>query len=234
MPSLLNIAIVEDHEVLLEVLVETLRREGHSVIGLTCAEAIDDEGAHQPIDLLILDLGLPGEDGLSLARRFRAAQPHAFIVMLTARTSLSDRVQGYAHGADIYLPKPVEPAELVAVVQSIARRAESGHESDEPASSHMLTLQVSWLTVEGLAGSVKLTRAEAIMLAAFARAPGQVLESWQIMEFLGEDPETYARNGLEARIARLRSKLLHAGSDGGCIRSIRSSGYQLCVRIRVL
>jgi DNA-binding response OmpR family regulator len=116
----LNVVVVEDHDVLREVTLDALRVQGYHVQGVDCAEALGDL-PFQP-DLYIVDLNLPGEDGISLSRRLRAAQPEVGIIMTTARNSIAAKVEGYASGADIYLTKPCSLEELLAAVRSLARR----------------------------------------------------------------------------------------------------------------
>lgn len=89
--------------------------------GQNAQEDLDDLAAHT-FDLLILDLNLPGENGLSIAQRYKRANPGCYIIMLTARSRLEDKVAGYESGADIYLTKPVSSAELIAAIKSLARR----------------------------------------------------------------------------------------------------------------
>jgi DNA-binding response OmpR family regulator len=118
----LNIVVVEDNHDLREAIVEVLTAQGHRVLGLSCAEELGDEGAQAVIDLLVVDLNLPGEDGVSLTRRLRATQPGLCILMMTARDSVRDKVSGYEAGADMYLTKPVSIEELTAAVTSVDRR----------------------------------------------------------------------------------------------------------------
>jgi len=118
----LNIVVVEDNEDLREAIVDVLAALGHRVLGLSCAEELGDEGAQAMIDLLVVDLNLPGEDGVSLSRRLRSTQPGLCILMMTARDTVRDKVAGYEAGADIYLTKPVSIEELSAAVQSLGRR----------------------------------------------------------------------------------------------------------------
>lgn len=105
MSTCLNILVIEDHDDLRELTVEVLNQQGHHAVGFPGAEELND--VFSGFDLLIVDLNLPGEDGLSLARRFRLALPDAGIVMVTAREQAADKVRGYESGADIYLTKPV-------------------------------------------------------------------------------------------------------------------------------
>ncbi len=119
MATHLNIVVVEDNDDLREAIVEVLSALGHRVLGLTCAEELGDEGAQAVIDLLVVDLNLPGEDGVSLTRRLRQIQPGLRILMMTARDTVRDKVSGYEAGADMYLTKPVSIEELTAAVQSL-------------------------------------------------------------------------------------------------------------------
>ena len=119
MATHLNIVVVEDNDDLREAIVEVLSALGHRVLGLTCAEELGDEGAQAVIDLLVVDLNLPGEDGVSLTRRLRQIQSGLCILMMTARDTVRDKVSGYEAGADMYLTKPVSIEELTAAVQSL-------------------------------------------------------------------------------------------------------------------
>jgi DNA-binding response OmpR family regulator len=117
-----NIIVVEDHEALREVTVSALQDMGHKVRGVACAEALNAELQNHHPHLLILDLTLPGEDGVSLARRVRKAHPEIGIIMVTARKELGDKLTGYDSGADLYLTKPTSIEELGAAIQALSRR----------------------------------------------------------------------------------------------------------------
>lgn len=230
--SRLSIVVVEDHDDLREQLVELLAQHGHMVKGLSCAEAIDDECGGEPIDLLIVDLNLPGEDGLSLAQRFRVAQPEAGIFMTTARNQLADRVAGYERGADIYFSKPVAPVELLAAVDALARRLESAL-FNTPVASVILTLDTGDLILRGPLGDISVTNDESLILAALARAASHRLETWQLLQLLERANKDITKANLEIRLVRLRKKLAQAGAAGVTLRSLRNQGYQLCLPIRV-
>ncbi len=122
MASGLNIIVVEDHDDLREVTVEALQGLGHRVRGLACAEALDAALRAAPADLLVLDLNLPGEDGISLARRVRVVRPELGIIMVTVRAQVRDKIEGYGSGADLYLAKPTSIEELEAAIKALARR----------------------------------------------------------------------------------------------------------------
>ncbi len=230
----LNMVVVEDHDDLRDSLVELLQDKGHQVVGLGCAEELDDALGARPVDVLIVDLNLPGEDGYSLSRRFRSAHPQAGIIMVTARHKIADKVQGYESGADIYLPKPVDPDELLAAVTAVSRKLPA-HVS-ALASSLMeppLTVRVMTLKVEGPLGSEKLSDGDVAVITALARAPSQRLELWQLLQILGLSMDDASKSSLEVRIVRLRKKLMAVGADKNCISNIRNVGYQLCVPIEI-
>ena len=230
---LLNIAIVEDHDALREIMVEVLRREGHHVQGLDCAEALDDSLIRSRIDLLISDLNLPGADGYSLTRRFRAAHPLAGIIMVTARNALDDKVNGYQVGTDIYLTKPVSPDELVAAVNSVARRLQAQSTQGQPQTATSLQFDSRRSILSGPLGTCTLVAAESTVLTALARAPDQQLEVWQLLELLNLDLETYTKSTFEVRLARLRKKLVQVGAEKASLRVIERGVYRLAVSLRV-
>jgi DNA-binding response OmpR family regulator len=230
----LNVVLVEDHDVLRQLIAQTLEAVGHRVTALSCAEELEDVAGGQPADVFLIDLNLPGEDGLSLTERVRAAYPLAGVVLVTARSGLDDRLEGYARGADLYLSKPVEVSELCAAVAAMGRRRERVDSIMRDHKASQLTLNERQMRIERHnQAPVSLTASETSILVAFTRAPGQRLAHWQIAETLGLDPATYAKASLEVRIVRLRKKLVDAGADARCIESVRNHGYQLCVGVRI-
>lgn len=230
MVAALNIIVVEDHDTLREVTVALLAEQGHQVTGLDCAEALDDEAGGRVADIYLLDLNLPGEDGISLASRIRQAQPHVGIIMVTARNLSQDIVSGYASGADIYLTKPVGHDELLAAVQALARRVKPGQ---TPASESSLMLEVQRLRLSGPRASLHVTDVEAILLSALARAAGQRLAYWQLFEALGQQATEANKASLEVRIVRLRKKITQATGDSAALKAVRGHGYQLCTPLQL-
>lgn len=222
MATSLNIVLVEDHDSLRDVTADVLRQSGHQVIALSCAEDMEDKVGGRAVDLFILDLNLPGEDGISLARRLRRAHPTVGIIMVTARNRPQDLTIGYAEGADMYLMKPVEVETLLAAVESISRRL-----SQTPADTG-LCLKKDTLRLIGPSGSVTVQAIEADLLTAFARAPERRLETWQLAELFGNEDSGFSKSGIEVRITRLRKKLIACGASQSCIKSIRAIGYQFC------
>ena len=232
MAARMNIAVVEDNQDLREAIVEVLGTLGHKVTGLSCAEDLIDGGAQPVIDLLVVDLNLPGEDGISLARRMRGAQPRLCILMLTARDTAHDKVSGYGAGADIYLTKPVSIEELSAAVQALERRIRA-HQS-LPNPQEILTLQTVQLRAQGPGGSVELSAIEMALLSALARAPEQRLAHWQLLHISTHELEGASLSNLAVKMTRLRKKLMHAGFDGTSLQVIRNEGYRLCVPVQLI
>lgn len=235
-PSL-NILLIEDHPVLRGLLRDTLRDAGHTVVTMSCAEEMEELGGGQPADIFLVDINLPGEDGFSLTQRLRAAYPTAAIVIITARSGLEDKCEGYALGADLYLPKPFEAEELCAIVEALGRRKQRLEHLLNPADQQELLAHQQQLSLS-LAGSatpqVALTSTELAILTALSRAPAQRLASWQLAELLGLDLDNYAKSNLEVRMVRLRKKIAQAGVTGKSIVVVRGFGYQLLLNIRVL
>jgi len=229
----LNIVVVEDNGDLREAIVEVLTAMGHRVMGLSCAEELGDEGALDAIDLLVVDLNLPGEDGLSLSRRLRQIQPGLGIIMITARSAVHDKVDGYEAGADLYLPKPVSVEELGAAVKSLERRISALQPVSE--GQRVLSIQVSELMAQGPGGAVELSAVEVALLSALARAPGRRLSYWQLLEVMAPGLPEASQTNLAVRMTRLRKKLCNAGFEGTTLRVVRQQGcYQLCLPVQLL
>ncbi|MEI8299416.1 MAG: response regulator transcription factor [Pseudomonadota bacterium] len=226
----LNIVVVEDHDDLRETLVELLRSHGHRVVGVDCAEALEDEAGRDLIDLLLLDLNLPGEDGISLAWRMITHQPSVSIIMMTARGELNDRLIGYESGADIYLRKPINSTELLAAIGAITRRRLAALESNMPATDALAIISGVSYTASKDGTSVAISREEIAILTALMRAAGRSLEVWQLLAITSDD-DTTSVNALQARMTRLRRKLVSIGLTADCIQARRGQGYYLAVNL---
>lgn len=230
----LNIVLVEDHDTLRQLVQQALEEAGHQVVALSCAEELEDEAGGQPADVFLIDLNLPGEDGLSLTERVRAAYPLAGLIVVTARSSLQDKLEGYARGADLYLSKPVEVPELCAAVAALGRRRQRVDSLMTQQHATLFTLNQQQMAIgKNGQNTVQLTASETSMLVNFSRAPGQRVAFWQIAETLGLDLQTYAKASLEVRIVRLRKKLVEAGAERNALEAVRNFGYQLCIPLQV-
>jgi DNA-binding response OmpR family regulator len=222
----LKILVVEDHDDLREATVAALGAIGHRVRGVDCAEAMDEMLPRFSADILLLDLNLPGEDGFSISRRLRAAEPEIGIIMVTARNQAKDVTQGYGSGADIYVTKPISPEELDAAIQALSRRMRPQDRATAPLAINVQTLQLT-----GPLSVVDLSDHECQLLTALNRATDRRLETWQLLELLGKDADDNEKRALTVQFVRLRKKLADAGASDPSLKSIRGSGYQLCVAI---
>lgn len=224
MSTSLRVLVVEDNDELREATVSFLSQEGFEATGVPCAEDVDDIPSATFADAYVIDLHLPGEDGLALALRLRRARPHTPIIITTARTHLNDRVKGYEAGADIYMAKPVEPAELRAALLALTGRRRSVQQSTK-----VLHLDPRRLVLRGSAGLSRLTEAEVRLLVALAAARDQTLERWQVAVQLDPDNEDMSADVLQNRLSQLRRKVAACGVESECIRAVRGVGYRLCV-----
>lgn len=229
MSKALHILVIEDYAVLRTAMVDLLAQEGHKVVGVASAEDVDDEPLGGVPELYVIDLNLPGEDGLSLVKRIRASHPQVGIILATARASVQDRVDGYAHGADVYLPKPVAAQELLAVVRNLGQRIER----QQGGVAVGVVLHTSRMLVKGPLGQTGLTQSEVVLLGALARAVDRQLEHWQVAQHLSEGQEI-SKDNLEVRLGRLRKKLVACGAEMPAIKVIRGKGYKLCSPLEVL
>lgn len=229
MATQLNLVVVEDNNDLRTLLSNALRKDGHHVTALSCAEELEDQAGSAHADAFLIDINLPGEDGLSLAQRLRKTHPLVGIIILSARSALDDKLSGYDCGADLYLTKPVSLPELSAALRSFARRRLA---TLKHVSASGLTLNK--LELQGKDALIKLTAQEAIVLTALARAPAGRMETWQIAELLDTEVDESFKASLAVRMVRLRKKLIDAGAEGIVIESLRSVGYQLTTHVEII
>ena len=228
-PSL-HILVVEDNDSLREATVDFLQTQGHQVMGVASAEDVDDTPTRDLPDLYLVDVNLPGEDGFSLAQRIRKSQPLAGIVLMTARGQLNDRLEGYTAGADNYLIKPVEQAELLICIHNLACRIKTSTQPQQEG----LTLDMQTLRLSGPKGQSTLSHGEGLLLAAFCRAAGQKLERWQAMQLVDPQDKGLLPANLEMRISALRKKLSACGAPDEAILTLRGFGYALSCEIKIL
>ncbi len=233
-PAKLCITVVEDNETLCAVTVEFLQQHGHRAVGVTSAEALSDEEAHALIDVLLVDLNLPGEDGFSLVRRYRSAYPELTIIVVSSRDRIEDRLACYEAGADAFIPKPTYPDELIAIIHAQARRRsvlpQEAH-PDAGTQGGSASLDLRRMMLSGPRGEAAITHGAATLLSTLALAPGRRLENWQLMEAMKEDAENFSTAALRVRIVRLRQLLRQVGFEGPTVRAMRLEGYQLCIPV---
>jgi two-component system OmpR family response regulator len=224
----MRVVVVEDHLDLRQLFVDALIQEGMDVMAVSCAEELDECLSEGMVHLIVLDVNLPGESGFEISKRIRASDQKINIIMLSARTSESDRILGYESGADFYLCKPVSPAELSAAVKAVKRRVlvSTSNEDD-------LALSVSGMCLTSGQGVANLSRADVAFLKALSMAPDNRLPYWRLFEVTERSANELAKSQLELQVFRLRKKLDDIGVVESLIKSIRSEGYQLTKPIRI-
>lgn len=231
--SSFQIAIVEDDNILREELVHFMTRQGFGVLEANSAAGLDDLLLVNKIDLLILDINLPGKSGLEIAKNVRRVCPHIGIVILTARTSSQDKVKGYEMGADIYLPKPTPVEELLAAVITLKRRIITTHSNSWRLDTNKRVL----LTAHD--ALITLTATEFALLLAFANAPNRILDTGVICDILFEKNQEgeVTKRAIENTISRLRKKIAETSLQNQTektIQSVWNQGYQLCLPLVVV
>jgi len=223
-----HIAVVDDDVDVRETVAEYLMRHGFAVSAVDGGAALRALMAERAIDLAVLDINMPGEDGLTIARALRAAGPVG-IILLTANSDGVDKVVGLEVGADDYVTKPFDPRELLARVRSVLRRVAA---PGPPATLGrevrvgrcMINLDTRQLFA--LDGSpVPVTAMEFDLLRAFCERPNRVLTRDQLLDLAhGKDMEPFDRS-IDTRIARLRQKVEVSPEHPAAIRTVRGSGY---------
>jgi len=236
-PSVLparHILVVEDDTQLREQVTAYLGDHGFQVHAAADARAMDRMLAQAPIDLVVLDLMLPGEDGLSICRRLSADGGPA-IIMVSAMGEEIDRVLGLELGADDYLPKPCSPRELLARVRAVFRRLE---EVRGGAPRKGKAYQFQGFVVDALrrqlrapnGATILLTSGEFSLLSAFLDHPQRILSRDQLLDIArGNDADVFDR-AVDVQISRLRRKL-HACSETEIIKTVRGAGYMFDVAV---
>ena len=231
-----KILVVDDDRDIRSLLADYLDNNGYSTVtaadGIAMATALDGN----KIDLVVLDLNLPGDDGLTLCRNLRAKSTLP-VIMLTARGEPLDRIIGLEMGADDYLAKPFEPRELLARIRSVLRRTHSsshhgGSETTQRLKFGDWTLDITarhLLSPQGLI--IALSGAEFRMLMIFLDHPNRVLNRDQLLNIMhGRDADPFDRS-IDIQISRLRQKLGEDARSPQIIKTVRNGGYVLAVTV---
>ncbi|MYM31662.1 response regulator [Duganella sp. CY15W] len=220
------IALVEDNASLRAELAFYLEHAGYHVTGLRDGVELDVHLARQPCRLVVLDLGLPGEDGLAISTRLRRSHPHLGLVMLTARGMARDRLAGLQTGADYYLVKPAPPEELLAIIGNLLLRLAPAQPVQAPSASWQLRLRSRTLAApDGV--QVDLTHMESVLLQTLQASAPAPASRRQLVEALGGNYLQFEERRLEVAISRLRSKLAQVWPDTEALRAARGIGYLL-------
>ena len=239
-PLSTHVLVVDDDPLIRQTIVNYLGDYEMRVTALASGREITDVTAREMIDLLILDLKLPGEDGMEIARRIRA-DSNMPIIMLTGRKEEADRVMALELGADDYLTKPFSPREPLARIRSLLRRSRA-HETVADGLSKIRAyrfagweLNVRVRRLKSPQGElIELRNAEFNLLAAFLASPQRVLTRGQLltMSHLHND-EVYDR-AIDTQVLRLRKKLEEHGAGQELIHTERRAGYIFTVPVEVV
>jgi DNA-binding response OmpR family regulator len=231
MPNHQWIAIVEDDLNLREELACLFEEQGYGVHeSMSLPGLLEGLKRHQP-KVVVLDLNLPSQSGFEIARELRILQPEIGIIMLTARSQTQDRIQGYETGADVYLPKPIDPNELLAVVSSLERRLK-----EDVGAAWVLDCQLHCLENEALDVRLHLNPIDSFLVQCLAQSEQQELP---VEDLLAGMRVTFpqracTKRSLDNIISRLRTKTALVTKNNGkvpMIRSHRKTGYQLTMPI---
>ena len=228
-----HILLVDDDPDLAELLGEYLHQQGYEVATAADGKAMRARCEARMPDLIILDLMLPGEDGLTLCRGLRT-HSQVPIIMLTARGDDIDRIIGLEMGADDYLPKPFNPRELLARIKSILRRAQNENMASKARKLSFAgrTVDVGARHLIGIDGVVvPLTGAEFTLLCLLADHPNQVLSRDQLLDGLaGREASPFDRT-VDVLISRIRRRLGDDARDPALIKTVRNGGYMLAAQV---
>jgi two-component system OmpR family response regulator len=232
-----RILMVDDDPGIRDVVSDFLGRHGYQVETAADAREMDAALERTPVDLIVLDLMLPGEDGLAICRRLSNAEGAPPIIMLSAMGEDTDRIVGLEVGADDYVSKPCNPRELLARVRAVLRRTEQRF-TEAPTTAgcefggwRLDLVRRELRSAHGVV--VNLSSGEFSLLRAFVEHPQRVLTRDQLLELArGPSSDAFDR-AIDVQISRLRRKL----DDGGgsdLIRTIRNEGYMFTAKVRRL
>jgi two-component system OmpR family response regulator len=216
----MRVLVVEDSAALAEQLRAALAEAGFAVDAAADGEEALFLGETEPYDAVVLDLGLPKLDGLSVLKRWRAAGRRMPVLILTARDAWTEKVEGLNAGADDYLAKPFIMAELIARLQALIRRAHGLASAEILLGPLRIDTAARSVTLAGAA--VRLTALEYGVLAYLAHHAGRPVSKTELTEHLYAQDFDRDSNTLEVVIARLRKKL-----GGALIETLRGQGYRL-------
>jgi DNA-binding response OmpR family regulator len=226
-----NLAIVEDDPDIRALLERCLNADGYRVTALSAAAGLDDVMAAGDIDLIIVDVGLPDADGLTLTRRIREDH-NVGIIIVSGRGDLTDRIVGLEIGADDYITKPFEPREVLARVRSVLRRGERKAPVAANGQPHKKFRFNDWVIdltsqalFDGEGNTVPLTSGEYKLLETFVTHANRVLSRDQLLDLVCANDTPAFDRSIDVRIGRLRRKIQDGSRNPALIKTVRNAGY---------
>jgi two-component system OmpR family response regulator len=233
-----HILIVDDDAEIRSLLRDYLERNGMRAEAVADGNGMRTALQRGRFDLVILDLMLPGEDGLTLCRDLRA-RSNLPVIMLTARGEETDRIVGLEMGADDYLPKPFNPRELLARIKAVLRRAQSLPESPASVDARRMrfagwTLDLTTQQLTSPNGVVTpLSSGEYRLLRVFLEHPNRVLSRDQLLDFTRGREATPFDRSIDVQVGRLRRRLGDAGREPALLKTVRNEGYVLAATVEL-
>jgi len=220
-----HVLIVEDEEKIATLLADYLTKAGYQTSVMHDGTDVVSVVKNQSFDLILLDLMLPGKDGLTICREIQEFSNIA-IIMITARVDEIDRLLGLELGADDYICKPFSPREVVARVKNILKRMTSIKTSEEQ-NSPILELNVDNYQAKIHEQLIELTAIEFNLLKILANSPGRIYSRTQLIEMAYQDHRIVSERTIDSHIKKLRKKLNYLQSDHELVQSVYSVGYKL-------
>jgi two-component system OmpR family response regulator len=233
-----HVLIVDDDAEIRTLLREYLQKNGYRVTAVADGKAMWAALDTAGVGIVVLDLMLPGEDGLTLCRKLRA-RSELPVIMLTARGDETDRIVGLEMGADDYLPKPFNPRELLARIKSILRRARALPENLQPDDARTMrfsgwALDVAARNLRSPGGVVvALSGTEYKLLRIFLAHPNRVLNRDQLIDLMLSRDATPFDRSIDVQVSRLRHRLGEDSKEPDIIKTVRGEGYVLSVAVEV-
>ena len=216
------VGVCEDDPAIRRVLQQTLAYAGHeAVVAHDGGEALRLLGADQPLDVIVMDIGLPDSDGRDVTQALRSAGQDAPVLFLTALGALHDRLSGFHAGGDDYLVKPFDVKELLVRLEALGRRPRTT--ATGPVG---LTLDPTAHSVRSETGEALLTPTEYRMLAAITSRPGEVVRRRSVVAAAWPDGAVVSENTVDSFVRRIRVKLADIGSPVG-IETVRGVGFRV-------
>jgi DNA-binding response OmpR family regulator len=227
-----RVIVVDDEPDLRALLADYLGMQGYAVADAADAAELDARLAEAPADVIVLDINMPGENGLQALARLRAAGCRAGVILLTAAGTLGDRLAGLTDGADDYVVKPFEPRELLARIRAVLRRLEPVPDrTAAPAPRPSLRIGRCSFDTEARClrdtdgNEIALTAMEYDLLSVFARHPRQTLTRARLAELAHGRPLSPGDRSIDIRITRLRAKIGEDARSSRTLRTVHGEGY---------
>jgi DNA-binding response OmpR family regulator len=217
----MRLLIVEDDDIVADAIQRGLEAASYAVHRVTSAESAQAALADEDFALAVIDVGLPGTDGMSLVRRLRGMGKTMPTLILTARCTLADKVKALDLGADDFMSKPFEAAELAARCRALMRRSSGALEGLVKLHRMSVDLRGKRLLIDD--AEVELTAREWLVLDALVRRIGLIVSKDKLQQVISNSEQDITANAVEVHISRLRAKL----GSAAMVRSLRGLGYRL-------